>query len=389
MARPKIAAIVTTYYPRSHADVVITKFLKGFPTDDGLLAPEVGIVSMYLDQIHERDIGVETAKQFDVPIYTSIPQALMLGGKELAVDGVLLIGEHGDYAWNEKEQHLYPRKHFFEQICAVIATSGRSIPVFSDKHLSYNWHDASWMVDRAKALDIPFMAGSSVPVSYRRPWLEYKKGTQIDEAISVAYSGLDSYGFHGLELLQCMVERRAGGEVGVRAVHCLEGDDVWAGADKGLYSRDLLDAAIDSMEVRESGRPEDHCKDPAVFLLEYVDGFQAATFMLTGFTKGWAFAARRGDDIDAMEVTLYDAPHPHFSYLSLNIQQLFLTEKPVYPVERTLLMTGALEALLDSRHQGHIRLETPHLGVSYTSYDGEPCRPKEPRPIGASLEPLT
>ena len=388
MGRPKIAAIVTTYYPRSHADVVITKFLKGFPTDDGLLAPEVDIVSMYLDQIHERDIGVETAKQFDVPIYTSIPQALMRGGKELAVDGVLLIGEHGDYAWNEKEQHLYPRKYFFEQICAVIATSGRSIPVFSDKHLSYNWYDASWMVERAKALGIPFMAGSSVPVSYRRPWLEYEKGTRIDEAISVAYSGLDSYGFHGLELLQCMVERRARGEVGVSAVHCLEGDDVWAGADKGLYSRDLLDAAIDSMEIRESGLPEDHCKDPAVFLLEYADGFRAATFMLTGFTKGWAFAARRGDDIDSMEVTLHDDPHPHFSYLSLNVQQLFLTGKPVYPVERTLLMTGALEALLESRHQGHIRLETPHLGVSYTSYDGEPCRPREPRPIGASLEPL-
>ena len=45
------------------------------------------------------------AEEFDVPMYGSINQALTLGGKELAVDGVLLIGEHGDYPWNEKEHH--------------------------------------------------------------------------------------------------------------------------------------------------------------------------------------------------------------------------------------------------------------------------------------------
>ena len=388
MSRPKIAAIVTAYYPRSHADVIVTKFLKGFPTDDGLIPPEVDIVSMYLDQIHERDIGVETARQHDVPIYPSIPQALTLGGSELAVDGVLLIGEHGDYAWNEKGQHLYPRKYFFEQICGVIATSGRSIPVFCDKHLSYNWHDAMWMVDRARSLNIPFMAGSSVPLSYRRPWLEYDIGTGIDEAVSVTYANLDSYGFHGLELLQCMVERRTEREVGIRSVHCLEGDAVWRGAEEGLYSRDLLDAAIGTMEVREAGTPEKHCDEPAVFLMEYVDGLKTATFILNGFTKGWAFAARRGDQVDAMETYLHDAPHPHFSYLSLNIHKMFLTGQPVYPVERTLLISGALEALLDSRHQGHIRVDTPHLDVSYASYDLAPERPTNPGPVGASLVPL-
>ena len=389
MSRPRIAAIVTSYYARSHADVVVTKFLKGFPTDEGVIPPEVDIVSMYLDQIHERDIGVEMARQHDVPIYPSIPKALMLGGDELAVDGVLLIGEHGDYAWNEKGQHLYPRKYFFEQICGVIATSGRTVPVFSDKHLSYNWHDAKWMVDRAQALDIPFMAGSSVPLSYRRPWLEYTIGTSIDEAVSVAYANPDSYGFHALELLQCMVERRAEREVGIRSVRCLEGDAVWKAGEDGTYDRGLLDAAVATMEVRESGPPEEHCDDPVVFLMEYGDGLKTATFILTGFTKGWSFAARRGDQIDAMETYLHDAPHPHFSYLSLNIQKMFLTGQPTYPVERTLLITGALEALLNSRHQRHVRIDTPHLEISYASYDQAPIRPTNPRPIGASLDPLT
>ena len=387
MDRPKIAAIVTAYYPRSHADVIVTKFLKGFPTNEGLVASKVDIVSMYLDQIHEQDIGVEIAKVHDVPIYPSIPKALTLGGSELAVDGVLLIGEHGDYAWNEKGQHLYPRKYFFEQIAGVIATSGRSIPVFSDKHLSYNWHDAKWMVDRVRDLEIPFMAGSSVPVSYRRPFLEYDIGTTIDEAVSVAYANLDSYGFHALELLQCMVERRGEREVGIKRVRCLEGQAVWEAASEGLYDRALLDAAIENMEIREDGPPEYHCEAPSVFLMEYLDELKTATFILNGFTKGWSFSARRGETIDAMETYLHDNPHPHFSYLSLNIHRMFLTGKPVYPVERTLLISGALEALLDSRHRGGDWIDTPHLDIGYTSYGEPPERPTDPRPTGPASEP--
>lgn len=384
--RKKIAAIVTSYFPRSHADVIVTKFLKGFPTDDGLLPPEVDVASMYLDQVHFRDdIGCAIAAEFGVPMYGSITQALTLGGSELAVDGVLLIGEHGDYAWNEKGQHLYPRKYFFEQICGVFASSRRAVPVFNDKHLSYNWQDAKWMYDRACELEAPFMAGSSVPLAWREPWIEYALDAEIERAMSVAYSGLDSYGFHALELLQCMVERRAGGETGIVAVRCLEGDDVWA---SDAWDRDLYAAAVAPIEAKEAGDVRDHCENPALFLLEYADGLQAATLMLNGYTKGWGFAARRNGQVEGMRVLLPDSPHPHFSYLSLNVQQMFLTGEPQYPVERTLLVSGALEALLDSRYQGHERVETPHLQVAYQSYRKMPIRPVNPYPMGASLAPF-
>ena len=169
--RKRVAAIITEYRPNSHADVIVTKYLKGFPTDAGLIAPRVDIASMYVDQYAENDLSRTFSKAHDVPFYPSIVQALTIGGKELAVDGVLLIGEHGDYAWNEKEQHLFPRKYFMEQICGVMATSGRAVPVFNDKHLSYNWHDAKWMYDRASQLGAPFMAGSSLPFFWRNPWL--------------------------------------------------------------------------------------------------------------------------------------------------------------------------------------------------------------------------
>ena len=242
--RKKIAAIITTFFPRSHADVVLTKFLKGFPTDSGLQEPQVDVVSIYMDQIHKRDIGVAMAQEHGVPMFRSIPEALTLGGKKLAVDAVLIVGEHGDYALNEKEQRLYPRKFFFEQICGVFATSGRSVPVFSDKHLSYNWTDAKWMYDRARELEVPFMAGSSLPLSWRNPWMEYDLNTPVEAAVSAAYGGLDSYGFHALEALQCMVERRTGGETGVSAVQCLEGEAVW---QSSAWDRELLDAALENI----------------------------------------------------------------------------------------------------------------------------------------------
>jgi len=377
--RKKIAAVLTTYFPASHGDVIITKFLKGFPTDDGLIPPQVDIVSMYMDQIHENDIGLGLAKEHGVKVYPSIRKALTLGGRELAVDGVILIGEHGDYPYNEKDQQLYPRRFFLEQICAVLATSKRSVPVFCDKHLSYNWADAYWMYKRAKSLNVPFMAGSSLPLGWRNPWLEYPLDTPIKEAISVAHGGLESYGFHALELLQCMVERRNGGETGIQRVQCLEGDEVWKAGDEGRWSRELAKAALIHIQDKK-GEMETQCKSPAAFLLDYADGLKASVLMLNGYMQGWGYAGRVNGQVQGMSVILTGAPYAHFSYLGLNIQKLFLSGVPPYPVERTLLVTGALDAIMESRYRSHIPIETPYLNIKYSSYNEMPMRPLEPKP---------
>ena len=390
--RKRIAAIVTEYFAGSHADVIVTKFLKGFPTDGGLLEPRVSLASLYIDQVSERDIGVDLAAEYDVPIYPSIVQALTLGGDELAVDGVLLIGEHGDYAWNEKQQQLFPRKYFLEQICGVMATSGRSVPVFSDKHLSYNWHDARWMTDRMSELGAPLMAGSSLPVVWRNPWLEHELETNVDEAIAIGFSGLEIYGFHTLEVLQCMVERRAGGETGVAAVTCLEGTAVWEAAERGDWSRELAQAACDAIQNKPSGPIETHCEQPALMLIEYRDGLRGAALMLDGYVTDLAYAGRVGEQVMATEFYAQghgdeDGPYAHFAYLSLNVEEMFIQGAATIPVERTLLTTGVLEAMLTSRHQGHLRLETPWLEVAYQCGKPVPWRPTGPRPAGACLDP--
>ena len=385
-SRKKIAAVITEYRVPAHADVIVGKFIKGFPTDDGLIEPQVDIVSMYLDQIPDNDIGLQVSKEYDIPIYQSISAALCLGGSELAVDGVLSIGEHGSYAYNEKGQHMYPRRFFFEQICGVFSTSGRSVPVFSDKHLSYNWRDSKWMYDRAQQLGVPFMAGSSIPLGWRDPWLEHELDAPIEEALVLSFGGIESYGYHGLEALQCMIERRSGGEAGLAAVRCLEGEAVWrAGAD-GLWSRELAEAAAAGKTA--SGSMEESCDNPAAFLLEFRDGFKATLLQLNGYAKEWSYAARGDGQILATGLRTHGPPYPHFSYLGLNIEAMFLSGEPQYPVERTLLVSGALDALMDSRHRGHIRLETPHLDVAYRSYETMPIRPTGPLPKGASTVPF-
>lgn len=381
----KIAAVITAYYPRSHADVIATKFMVGFPTDTGLILPQTHLASMYIDQKHPNDMGFELSDQHDVPIYPSVVQALTLDSSELAVDGVLLIGEHGNYAYNELGQHLYPRRYLFEQICGVFATSGRSVPVFCDKHLSYNWSDASWMYQRAKALKVPLMAGSSLPLCWRDPYLEHPKETPIASALTIGYGGIESYGFHALEAIQCMVERRIGGEIGVVSVQTLSGSNVWEAGNQGLWDLELARSASKTIESHNEGTLES-TTDPTLFLIEHRDGLKSAVLMLS--TIGFAYACRVGSEIQATEFYLQeDNPYSHFSYLGLNIEQMFLSNKPQYPAERTVLTTGILDMAIQSLHRGGIRLETPHLShLSYQSYEKLPLRPIGPRPRGVTLE---
>lgn len=385
--RLRVAAICTIYHAWSHADAIVTKFLKGMTTDEACHPPEVDIVSMYIDHVLENDIGVDMAAQHGVPLHPSIRRALHAGADSLNVDAVLLVGEHGDYPWNKRGRHMYPRRYFFEQIAGVFSESGRSVPVFNDKHLAYSWADAEWMWNRAEELDIPLMAGSSLPLAWRRPWLEHDNGVVIDEALAVGYGGIEAYGYHTLETLQCMIERRAGGESGVVAVQCLEGADVWRARDAGRFSGELAEAACATVGTRKAGDMET-CDKPAVFLLEHADGLRSCALMLPGYLNDWAYACRIDGSVHATEFFLQpDGPGASFGYLDRNIQRFFQTGDAPYPPQRTLLATGVIDAAMNSRFEDHRRMETPWLDVEYGSYTDMPERPKGDRPTGASLDP--
>src|SRR5262249_29520325 len=258
-AKKKVAAVVTVYHKWSHADVIVGKLLEGY-LHDGKEGPNLQLVSMFVDQFPPKgEMSKALARKHGFSIHDSIAGALTLGGTSLAVDGVLLIGEHGKYPENRRGQTLYPRRRFFAETASVFAKTKKSVPVFTDKHLAATWEDAKWMYDRARALFVPLLAGSSVPLTWRKPPLKLPIGCDLAEAVQVGYGPFEGYGFHALEALQCMAERRKGGETGVKTVTCLQGKAMWDAMDKGAFSKDLLEAALKLVPAHAKGDYRDVC----------------------------------------------------------------------------------------------------------------------------------
>ena len=364
-AEPKrIAAIITEYRAGSHADVVIGKYLEGYRQDEKLPYPRSKIVSMFTEQVPKGDMSRERAKKFGVPIYRTVAEALTLGGEKLAVDGVILIGEHGNYPWNDKEQHLYPRFEMFLKITDVFRQSGRAVPVFNDKHLSWSWRQAKRMVEISRELKFPMLAGSSVPVAMRIPSVDAPFGERQTHAVAISYSGLDIYGFHLLEALQCLTERRRGGETGVRSVQCLEGEACWRFISENGWVKRLFDQALKRSNTRKAGEARALVKSPSVFVIEYADGLQAAAFLMTGMVEDFTVAIDLDGKPEPFSVLMNlqnGRPHHHFGCLVKKIEELFETGRAPYPVERSLLTSGMLDFALESRVRGHKKLATPEL----------------------------
>lgn len=392
MPDPKrVAAIITEYRRHSHADVIVGKILEGF-NYDGRARPNMRVASMYVDQFPQNDMSRALARRFNVRMCRTIAEALTLGGRQLAVDGVLSIGEHGNYPFNERGQHLYPRRRFFEGIMNVFARSGRSVPVFNDKHLSTNWRDALWMYNRARELHAPFMAGSSLPVTWRRPQLQLPRNAPLVEAVQIGYGGIEAYGFHALESLQCLAEYRQGGESGVRSVQFLNGQEMWRAMDRGVWSRQLLEAALERVPAHARGDYRQltaRSQSGGVYLIEYRDGFKAAVAMMNGYVHegdggAFCFAGRLRGRERPVTTHFYLQnvdPFGHFGYLVEAIDHMIQTHHAAYPVERTLLTTGILEAVMISKSERNRRVETPHLNVRYEPTGWPFATDPVPRPV--------
>jgi hypothetical protein len=379
----RIAVITTIYRYLSHAQHIADRFLVGYPRNGRWHRPDMKIVSLYVGQKPEKDQSEERAREFGFSVYPTIAEALRCGGDKLAVDAVLLIGEHGTYPRNEKGQVLYPRYEFFQQCVDVFEKDGRAVPVYNDKHLSYSFEKAKKMVDSSKRLKFPMLAGSSLPVTWRLPDLELPLGCEIEDALMVGVGGSDPMDYHALEAMQCMIERRKGGETGVRAVQLIEGDAVWRAGDDGRWSKQLLTAALSrsdspqgltltdgrTQDLVGSGELQKLVKNPAAYFIEHNDGLRTTLLMLNGAIRDFNFAARlKKGGIQSTQFFLSPTPNVTYSAcLVSKIEELFATGKAPYPVERTLIVSGMLESCLTSKIQDHRRLETPHLNVRYTA----------------------
>jgi len=372
----RVAAVNSVYWFKSHAYHIEGRILDGYRREGVHHQPRLKLVRMFNDQYPPTDLSRELCQSRGVELCSSIAEALGGGAGAagpLDVDAVLLICEHGDYKQNELGQILYPRYEMFERIVEVFRKSKRSVPVFVDKHLSYDHRKAAKMVATARELKFPLMAGSSLPVTWRRPELEPALETPFREGLSIF--GFDParaeiYLFHALEALQCMWERRQGGETGIAKVRCLAGPAVWKAADDGAWSWKLLDAALARCPSRNVGNVKENVRNPQAVLIEYRDGTRATVLNLMEQVSELAFAATVDGQAEPTSTCFILPPPPgakFFDPLTWHIERFFTTGKPPYPIERTLLTTTVCDLALQSQHADGKEFASPALDIRYAA----------------------
>ena len=329
-AKPRRLAMVTTEwrYP-SHAWHMGERFLVGYPVEGRWHRSPLELVSTYMDQFPENDLSRARSQEFGFPLYPTIAEALRCGGDKLDVDGVLLVGEHGKYPVNELGQTLYPRYEFFKEIVEVFKQDGRTVPVFNDKHLSWKWEWSKEMVDTAHAMGFPLLAGSSLPVTWRMPSIDMPYGAEIEEVMCVAIGGVDSYDFHALETIQCMVERRRGGETGVDWLQAMRGEPVWEAMGKGSFDaggwdpqlfstclcRSLTLTQAETMNHRYPTREQirQWVKEPVVYRYQHTDGVKATMMLMNGLVDDFTFAVRLKGRSEPLSTLFFFRPPPTWS----------------------------------------------------------------------------
>jgi hypothetical protein len=377
-----IAGVVTAFYPRSHADVFLSRWLIPRPTDPqwGWNGPRTKLISIHCEQFLEYekrvgrpDMGRKLAADHHVPMFDTVRGALTLGGDTLAADGVMLIGEHGEYPENELGQKLYPRKELFDKIVDVYKATGRTAPIFCDKHLSWNFDWAKEMVETSRKMGFMLIASSTIPHCRRRPESPDLKGRKIKEAVEIHYNGLEAYGYHGIEYLQSMIEQRAGGESGIGSITAYRGDDVWKAQETGRWPSALVDAALGALDPKDITpgdiRQNTLKQPPAAFVVEHLDGLKVSHLNFEGHVQNWTAAFQMAGDprpLAAAAIAGAEETHfAHFATLSRLIEDAFLTGRPPFPLERNLLSTGLTAEFMRALKQPGVKLATPELAIAY------------------------
>lgn len=371
--RPRIAVCVSFWGgPGSHADWIICKLMDGYWWQGVHTPSRVEVVSAYIHQFDTSGLGQKVCQAKNIPIYKTVGEAVSLGGKELAVDGVVIVGEHGNYPTDLKGHWLLPRWWIYQQVVRVFEHSKRSVPVFNDKHLSYNWDDAKWMFDKSRELNFPLTGGSSIPVYFRKPEIEIPQDTPIKNSIVLGGASDEGAIFHCIDVLQAFVERRKGGETGVKTVQSIRGPETWKWVERNPWAGKLLDSVAASFNLKQGTFQQ--IAQANACIIEYNDGTKAA--VISGRGVGWTYAGEIAGQKDPTIISMLGWPGPFDQYHASNAQphwitEMMVTKKEPFNAERLLLSTGITNHYMESNWENGRysavgrRIETGVLNIRY------------------------
>ena len=375
--RPRIACLVSFRgAPGSHADWIISKLMRWLSVAGRPHSFSRGRCVRYIHQFDTSELGQKVCKSKGIPIFKTVGEAVTLGGKELlwmvlhsrrTRECIQLISRGTGSC---RAGGSTSRLSGFEK-------SKRSVPVFNDKHLSYNWDDAKWMFDKSRELGLPLNGGSSIPYDFRRARRELAIDTPIKNSIVVGGASDEGAIFHCVDVLQAFADRRKGGETGVKSVQSIRAPETSKWVERNPWAAKLLDSVAKSFDLK-SGIFQENVQ-ANVCIVEYNDGTTAA--VISGRDVGWTYAGELEGQKEPTIVSMLGWPGPYSQYHASNAQphwitEMMVTRKEPYNAERLLLSTGIVNHYMESNWENGLyspvgrRIETPFMNMTYRSTHG-------------------
>jgi len=371
--RKRIALIVDSWYPVSHADVIGTRFLEGYRVGEKAYASPLTVASVFADTPRPNDSTRALSVRYGFRIATSVADALLedVGSPtpRLAVDGVL-IATREDVPGSGQRQSATTRLQIMREILQIFDRTGTRVPIFLDKMLAAQWQDAEAIVTETRRRGIPLMAGSVLGyLPLDRP----VQTGRLNVAVVAASTPYWAFAFHAAELLQSYMEQRATHETGIREIREV-GPAYWSMPDRNRWGGSVLDALLASARTRERHPVASYAPEAHVLLIQYLDGARAVLVLIPRVFSDSEFllGAQLADGTTGIGgVVLPRAPYDHFGYLVHALAELYTAGRPPIPAERALLTTGLVLFGQRALQTGSV-VATSSLGISYASPRSRP-----------------
>ena len=374
----KIAFLLEEFSKPSPAQQLVDRFLAGYVTNGEFRRSPFESASAYVMLSSNPPDLEQRIKDFKLVVASRADQAVE------GADAVIIASRKPGALANER----------FVQIALERAPQGGAC--FVHGALANSLERAQEFLSLARSRKIALLAGTPLCVTWRLPEVELPPATPLSEALIVVQanpspsqtsppappSSLRGAELHALEGLLPVIERRRGGESGVRSIRFLEGKELWKAGDKGNWSWALLAAALSRSHSPQGdpvldGRSQDLAglglvpklaRNPRGWLLEHCDGLRSALLVLDGVVADFNFAVRAQDG-SVVSAQLFRAPPPaehHYSRLAAAIEDFFQTGQSPWPVERNLLIAGLLETFRQPSSRSGKRIETPGSNIVYS-----------------------
>ena len=327
----------------------------------------------------------DSARQFSRRSATRSPS----GGSKLAVDGVLIIGEHGKYPRNEKGQMLYPRYEFFKQVVKVFEVERPQCAGFQRQTSLDGLEEVRRNGRRLEAARIPlpggFVAAGHAPVSgsgcpvgdaahrkrlrglrrhpIRTIFMDWRRHNACPSAAKAARSGL--------RVSMPCVAKRSGKRS--RNVRRLSGC-CWRRCREATHFRSRRDTSAIVLSIEWARKL---LATSLAYFIDHRDGFKTTLFLLP--IRDFNYAGLNGETGEIISCQM-NLPMPtqsattanFFNPLIRHIERMVVENRAPYPVERTLLTSGMTLAAVESLFRGEIPVQTAEMEVRYTCAEGIP-----------------